>query len=145
MNYKPFIDTYLRDVCYSNLYTEYDDKESKLLFRAKIVIPCECNFSNKQLKVNKNKLKSFTNIYLNKYAKTKNYIEFEITIKSKTTKHDDDLYSPTIATKVLILKNYKTLYKYIKTILDCYLVSYDEITLDSEFDTIVNELSRLKA
>jgi hypothetical protein len=144
MDYKPFIDTYVKDVCYSNVYTKEGDKESKLVFRARIIIPYEANLSNKQLKVNKNRLKSFTNVYLNKYGKTKNNIEFEITIRNKATKHENDSHSVNIAIEVLMLKSYKTIYKYIKTILDYYLVSYDEIKLVNEFDYIISQLGRLK-
>lgn len=145
MSYKLFIDTYVKDVCYSNIYTKEDDKESKLVLRARIIIPYESNLSSKRLKVNKNKLKSFTNVYLNKYSKTKNNIEFDITVRNKVTKHENDLYSATTAIGVLMLKNYKTLYKYVKTILDYYLVHCDEITFVNEFDYIITELSRLKA
>lgn len=145
MSYKSFIDTYVKDVCYSNIYTKEDDKESKLVLRARIIIPYESNLSSKRLKVNKNKLKSFTNVYLNKYSKTKNNIEFDITVRNKVTKHENDLYSATTAIGVLMLKNYKTLYKYVKTILDYYLVHCDEITFVNEFDYIITELSRLKA
>lgn len=144
MSYKPFIDAYVKDACYSNLYTKDGDKESKLVFHARIIIPYESNLTSRQLKVNKNKLKSFTNIYLNKYSKTKNNIEFDISIRSKTTKHENDLHSVSSATRVLILKNYRTLYKYIKTILDYYLVNHDEIAFINEFDYIIAELSRLK-
>lgn len=144
MNYKPFIDTYVKDVCYSNVYTKEGDKESKLVLRARIIIPYEANLSTKRLKINKNRLKSFTNVYLSKYSKTKNNIEFDITIRNKATKHENDLHSATTAIEVLMLKSYKTLYKYIKTILDYYLVNHDEIAFDSEFDTIINELGRLK-
>lgn len=145
MDYKPFIDTYVKDVCYSNLYTKDGDKESKLVFHARIIIPYESNLSNKQLKNNKNRLKSFTNVYLSKYVKTKNNIEFDISIRSKATKHENDLHSVSNATRVLILKNYRTLYKYIKTILDYYLVNHDEMSFINEFDYIIAELSRLKA
>ena len=144
MNYKSFIDTYVKDVSY-NVYTEEGDKESKIMLHARIIIPYEANLSSKQLKVNKNRLKSFTNVYLNKYVKTKNNIEFDIAIRNKATKHESDSHSATTAIGVLMLKNYKTLYKYVKTILDYYLVHYDEITSVNEFDYIISELSRLKA
>ena len=144
MDYKPFIDTYVKDVCYSNVYTKEGDKESKLVLRARIIIPYEANLSNKQLKVNKNRLKSFTNVYLNKYGKTKNNIEFDITIRNKATKHENDSHSVNIAIEVLMLKSYKTIYKYIKTILDYYLVNHDEIAFTNEFDYIISQLGRLK-
>lgn len=144
MNYKPFIDTYVKDVCYSNVYTKEGDKESKLVLHTRIVIPCECNLTSRQLKVNKNRLKSFTNVYLNKYVKTKDYIEFDITIRNKATKHENDSHCINTAIKVLKLKSYKTLYKYIKTILDYYLVNHDEIAFTNEFDYIIAELSRFK-
>ena len=145
MDYKPFIDTYVKDVCYSNVYTKEGDKESKLVLHARIIIPYEANLSNKQLKVNKNRLKSFTNVYLNKYGKTKNNIEFDITIRNKAIKHENDSHSVNIAIEVLMLKSYKTLYKYIKTILDYYLVNYNKIGFEYEYDYITDELSRLKA
>lgn len=145
MNRKEFIDTYVKDMCYSNLYTKDGDKESKLVFHARIIIPCKSNLSNKQLKINKNKLKSFTNVYLSKYAKTENNIEFDITIRSKATKHENDSHSATTAIEILMLRNYRTLYKYIKTILDCYSVNHDEMAFINEFDYIIDKLSRLKA
>ena len=144
MDYKPFIDTYVKDICYSNVYTKEGDKESKLVLHARIIIPYEANLSSKQLKINKNRLKSFTNVYLSKYSKTKNNIEFDIIIRNKTTKHESDLHSATTAIEVLMLKSYKTLYKYIKTIFDYYLVTYDEIKFVNEFDGIITELSRFK-
>lgn len=144
MDYKLFIDTYIKDVCYSNVYTKEGDKESKLVLHARIIIPYEANLSSKQLKVNKNRLKSFTNIYLNKYVKTKDKIEFDITVRNKATKHENDLHCVNTAIKVLKLKNYKTLYKYIKTILDYYLVNHDEIAFINEFYYIIAELSRFK-
>lgn len=145
MNYKPFIDTYVKDVCYSNVYTKEGDKESKLVLHARIIIPYKANLSSKQLKVNKNRLKSFTNVYLSKYSKTKNNIEFDITIRNKATKHESDSHSATTAIEVLMLKSYKTLYKYIKTIFDYYLVDYNKIGFEYEYDYITDELSRLKA
>lgn len=144
MDYKLFIDTYIKDVCYSNLYTKDGDKESKSVLHTRIVIPCESNLTSRQLKVNKNRLKSFTNVYLNKYSKTKNNIEFDISIRSKTTKHENDSHCASTAIKVLKLKNYRTLYKYIKTILDYYSVNHDEIAFTNEFDYIIAELSRFK-
>lgn len=145
MNRKVFIDTYVKDVCYSNVYTKEGDKESKLVLHARIIIPYESNLSNKQLKNNKNRLKSFTNVYLSKYSKTKNNIEFDITIRNKATKHENDSHFATTAIEVLMLKSYKTLYKYVKTILDYYLVDYSKIGFEYEYDYIIDELSRLKA
>ena len=145
MNRKVFIDTYVKDVCYSNVYTKEGDKESKLVLHARIIIPYEVNLSSKRLKNNKNRLKSFTNVYLSKYSKTKNNIEFDITIRNKATKHESDSHSATTAIEVLMLKSYKTLYKYIKTIFDYYLVDYNKIGFEYEYDYITDELSRLKA
>lgn len=145
MNHKVFIDTYVKDVCYSNVYTKEGDKESKLVLHARIIIPYEANLSSKRLKNNKNRLKSFTNVYLSKYSKTKNNIEFDITIRNKTTRHESDSHSAITAIEVLMLKSYKTLYKYIKTIFDYYLVNYNKIGFDNEFNDIIAELSRLKA
>lgn len=145
MNRKVFIDTYVKDVCYSNVYTKEGDKESKLVLHARIIIPYEANLSSKRLKNNKNRLKSFTNVYLSKYSKTKNNIEFDITIRNKATRHESDSHSATTAIEVLMLKSYKTLYKYIKTIFDYYLVNYNKIGFEYEYDYIIDELSRLKA
>lgn len=144
MNLKVFIDTYIKDMCYSNLSTSSRCKESALVFYTTIVIPCEYYSFVRQQKLYK-KLKSFTNIHLRRFTKDEDDIVFDITIRSKTNKHENDLYSPTIATEVLMLKNYKTLYKYIKTILDYYLVDYNKDEFDNEFNDIIAELSRLKA
>ena len=138
---------YIYDIDYVNYEINPSKSTSKTIFA--INIPCKELFYaiDKNNKIN-GYLKTFGNVKLYRRAVNSNRVELDICINSVTTKHLTDKHDVNAAIDVLKLKTYKTLYKFVITILEyCkskYDLEYDEEGMGSGYWDIVQKLEELK-